>query len=199
MTHTKAENVDMLADAVRHAAAQLSAKAVAALASNPVAVASALAATATTLGAPSVKCGREEVIAGAEPVILDDAAAEARLGSHTRKSREVNLLSSDEVAERAGVKSRQSIHDWLKKGRIIGWEGAKRGLVFPAAQLDERGRPLAGLEQIRPFFADGYAAWVWLTTPLRALEGDEPLDRLRERDVEQVVAAALGDAQGDFG
>ena len=52
------------------------------------------------------------------------------------------------MAERVGLKTRQSVHDWLKKGRIVGWRGARRGHVFPAAQLDERGRPLDGLDRV---------------------------------------------------
>ena len=52
------------------------------------------------------------------------------------------------MAERVGLKTRQSVHDWLKKGRIVGWRGARRGHVFPAARLDERGRPLDGLDRV---------------------------------------------------
>lgn len=48
-------------------------------------------------------------------------------------------------------------------------------------------------------FGDGYAAWVWLTTPSSALDGETPLSMLREGDLERVFEAAQGDAQGDFG
>lgn len=80
----------------------------------------------------------------------------------------------------------------------MGWSGAKRGFVFPAEQLDNRGRLVEGLEQVLPLFDEGYAAWVWLTTPSAALDGQTPLSRLREGALEQVLAAARGDAQGDF-
>ena len=56
-----------------------------------------------------------------------------------------NLLTSEEFASRAGLKTRQSVHAWLKKGRIIGWQGAKRGYVLPDGQFDERGRLKGGV------------------------------------------------------
>ena len=67
-------------------------------------------------------------------------------------------LPSDELASRVGLKTRQSVHDRLKKrGRIVGWQGARRGYVFPAGQLDERGRPLEGLDRLAGLLHDGYA------------------------------------------
>lgn len=198
MAQTKAQNVDELADAVRKAAKRFSATAVAALAANPTAVASALAATASTLGATNSDVAKTESVGDAKSALLDEAEAQRRLDARTRKGRETDLLTSDELAKRTGLKTRQSVHGWLKKGRVLGWEGAKRGVVFPAGQLDTRGRPLAGIERIAAHFPDGYAAWVWLTTPLNALDGATPLSLLRDGDVEGVVAAAQGDAQGDF-
>ena len=68
-----------------------------------------------------------------------------RIAGHTRTGTMENPLTSAQLAELVGLKTRQSVHDWLKKGRIIGWLGAKRGYVFPAGQLDKRGRPVKGL------------------------------------------------------
>ena len=198
MAHSKAENVDELTAVVRNAAEHLNAGAIAALVANPMAVASALAITASTLSTPKTRSGSIESIAGATPVLDGDKESRERLDARTKKGRETGLLTSDGLAERAGLKTRQSIHDWLKKGRVLGWEGAKRGLVFPEGQLDERGRPLKGIDLIAELFPDGYAAWVWLTTPLRALDGTTPLSLLRKGEVDRVVAAARGDAQGDF-
>ena len=90
------------------------------------------------------------------------------------------------------------MHDWLKKGRIVGWRGARRGHVFPAAQLDERGRPLDGLDRVAGLFDDGYAAWVWLTTELSSLDGAAPLTLLAGGEIDRVAKAAKGDYQGDF-
>ena len=108
------------------------------------------------------------------------------------------LLTSDELAERLGLKTRQSVHDWLNKGRIVGWRGARRGHVFPAEQLDARGRPFDGLDRVARMFDDGYAAWVWLTTELSSLDGGKPLTLLAGGEIDRVVKAAEGDRQGDF-
>jgi hypothetical protein len=103
-----------------------------------------------------------------------------------------------ELAARVGLKTRQSVHDWLKKGRIAGWRGAKRGYVFPADQFDERGRPLEGLDRVIALFGDGYAAWTWLTTELASLDGATPLGLLAGGEIDRVAQAAKGDRQGDF-
>ncbi len=97
------------------------------------------------------------------------------------------LLTSDELAERVGLRTRQSVHDWLKRDRIVGWRGARRGHVFLAAQLEERGRPL-----------DGHAAWAWLTTELSSLDGATPLTLLAAGETDRVARAAEGERQGDF-
>ena len=59
--------------------------------------------------------------------------------------------------------------------------------------------PVDGLERIVPFFGDGYAAWIWLTTPRPSLDGVEPLVLLNQGECDRVIAAAAGDMQGDFG
>ncbi len=199
MAHTKAENVQDLEAIVRRAAAKLPAAGVARLVKNADAVEAALVSVAATLGAGrrSSKTTVETVgQSGAKRVDADEARK--RLDARTTRADERNLLTSDEMAERLGLKTRQSVHDRLKSGRLIGWEGARRGYVLPAGQLDDRDKPLAGLDIVRGHFPDGYSAWVWLTTPLKALDGDRPLDRLRAGDAAHVASAATGDAQGDF-
>ena len=117
---------------------------------------------------------------------------------HTPSGGDEELLTSDQLAARMGLKTRQSVHNWLRQRRVIGWRGAKRQYVFPADQIDERGRPLTGIEPIFAHFGDGYAAWVWLTTPLPALDGQEPLQLLRTGERDRVMVAVQGDMQGDF-
>ena len=120
------------------------------------------------------------------------------MAARTRESAPETLLTSDELAERVGLKTRQSVHDWLKKGRIVGWRGARRGHVFPAGQLDERGQPFEGLDRVAGLFGDGYTVWVWLTTELSSLDGAKPLTLLAGGEIDRVVKAAEGDRQGDF-
>jgi hypothetical protein len=199
MAQTKTENIDELTVLVRRAAKRLSAEAVAALVAHPTALTSALAATASTVAIERSEVGELETIGSSEPALVSRSEAGRRLAVRTKAQAERGLLSSDELAARAGLKTRQSVHDWLKKGRVIGWQGAKRGYVFPAGQLDGRGRPLRGIERVVARFPDGYAAWGWLITPLAALDGASPLSLLKQGRVEPVIAAAQGDAQGDFG
>ena len=139
-----------------------------------------------------------ETIAGTEPGRVEASEVKRQLSRRTRVGEEKELLTSGELAERVGLKTRQSVHDWLRKGKIIGWLGAKRGYAFPAGQLDDRGRPPEGLDQIVSRFEDGYAAWVWLTTPRPSLDGTKPLTLLQKGESNRVVAAAEGDMQGDF-
>ena len=199
MTPTKGTETRELEEVLHDAAGRLSPMHVAALVAHPEAVRSALAAAADALSTG----GREqrasgEAIEGSVPLPVDTEEANRRLAALTRTGAPETLLTSEEIAARAGLKTRQSVHDWRRKGRIVGWQNARRGYVFPAAQLDERNRPLPGLDRVAGLFADGYAAWVWLTTPRPSLDGATPLTVLARGEIEPVAEAARGDLQGDF-
>jgi len=198
MARAGGEKVRELEGVLHEVAGRLSPTHVAALVAHPDAVRSALAVAADVLAMDDEARSGMETIAAAEPVRLGADEAVARVAARTREGAPETLLTSDELAERVGLKTRQSVHDWLKKGRIVGWRGARRGHVFPAAQLDERGRPLDGLDRVTGLFDDGYAAWVWLTTELTALDGARPLTLLAGGEIDRVAKAAEGDRQGDF-
>jgi len=100
------------------------------------------------------------------------------------------FLTSDEIATRLNVKTRQTVHDWRSRGSILGWQGAKRGYVYPARQLDSRGLPLPDVAQVVAIFGDHYSAWEWLTTPHASLNGAEPLRLLREGLADLVLSVA---------
>ncbi len=192
------EKMRELEGVLHEAAGRLSPAHVAVLVAHPDAVRSALAVAANVLTLDDARGPALETIAGAEPVRVGAEEAAGRLAGRTRGSAPETLLTSDELASRVGLKTRQSVHDWLKKGRIVGWRGARRGHVFPAGQLDERGRPFDGLDRVVGLFGDGYAAWVWLTTELSSLEGAKPLTLLAGGEIDRVAKAAEGDRQGDF-
>lgn len=139
-----------------------------------------------------------KIIKGERLHRISAAKAKKELARRTIPIEEENLLTSDELAVRVGLKTRQSVHDWRRKGKIVGWRRAKRGYVFPEGQLDERGRPPEGLEKVVSYFGDGYTAWFWLTTPRNSLDGMDPLALLRKGEIDRVVDAAIGDRQGDF-
>lgn len=190
--------LEVLANVVQQTVRDLGPHAVATLVAHPDAVRAALAVAADALGTKSTEEG-VVVIRGDESRLVRKAEAGRRIAERTRTGKDEDLLTSEQFADCAGLKTRQSVHDWLRKGRIIGWQGAKRGYVFPARQFDERGQLLEGLDRIAALFEDGYAAWRWLSAPVTALDGAEPLDLLRGGEVALVEAAAKGDLQGDFG
>ena len=183
---------------LHEAAGRLSPAHVAALIAHPDAVRSALAVAADVLTLDDARRPERETIGGDVPRRIDVEEAAGRLAARTHKGEAETLLTSDELAARVGLRTRQSVHDWLKKGRIVGWRGARRGHVFPAGQLDERGRPFEGLDRLAGLFDDGYAAWVWLTTELSSLDGATPLTLLAGGEIDRVAKAAEGDRQGDF-
>ena len=171
---------------------------VAALVAHPDALRSALAVAANALSMNDEEWLGAETVTGDSPVRVATGEAAARTVERTGKGTTGTLLTSDEMAERVGLKTRQSVHDWLKKGWIVGWRGARRGHVFPAGQLEGRGRPLVGLDRVAGLFDDGYTAWVWLTTELSSLDGATPLELLAEGEIARVAKAAEGERQGDF-
>ena len=139
---------DELEGMLHAAAGRLSDAHVAALVAHPEVVCSALAAAADALTAKNRERSGVEMIAGSASTTVDANEAERRLAARTRGGAPEDLLTSEELAARAGLRTRQSVHDWRRKGRIVGWQNARRGYVFPAAQLDERNRPLAGLDRV---------------------------------------------------
>ena len=198
MAQVRGQKMRELESVLHEAAGRLSPAHVAALVAHPDAVRSALAVAANVLTPDDEGRSGIETIEGAEPVRVEAEEASGRMAGRTREGAPETLLTSDELASRVGLKTRQSVHDWLKKGRIVGWRGAKRGHVFPAGQLDARERPFDGLDRVVGLFDDGYAAWIWLTTELSSLDGAKPLTLLARGEIDRVAKAAEGDRQGDF-
>ena len=72
-----------------------------------------------------------------------------------------DMLSSDAMAERLGV-SREAIHQKRRRGELLGIEGAKRGVRFPAWQLDADGLPLAALRDLHDALGAPWAVFRFL-------------------------------------
>ena len=130
---------------------------------------------------------------------VSDADAVQRLDTLTAPVRAERLLTSEEIGRVLGVKSRQTVLSLQAGGKLLGWQGAKRGTLFPAAQLDAANRPIPHLAAIRPHFTNDEALWDWLNIPMGELDGRTPMNALRVGNVEAVEALALSFAQGDFG
>ncbi len=210
MAHTTQLNTEYLAQEFRRVAQDLSPSVLDFLRDHPEALSGALSVFVGTVSTMAAVCRRGDLVRtysgaagqvdGVEPTLLSQEEAERRLAQRVR-SRTVStgsLLTTEQVREHTTLKTRKSVHDWRRTGRIIGWQGAKRGYAFPAEQFDDRGQPLEGLQCVCDHFPDGYSAWIWMTTPLESLDGDTPLDQLRDGQISRVARAAQGNAQGDF-
>ncbi len=180
--------------AVNKVSKDLSDTVLSALAEHPDALRAALAVAGDAL---SSRPDGVEVLRGKKSARVSPEVAERQIVARTRPDTETEVLTADEVARRIGLKTRQSVHDWLKK-KILGWQGAKRGYVFPAGQFDERGRPPAGLAEVMAITGGAFETWHWLICESPALDGASPLQCLRAGELERVLMAAEGAAQGDF-
>lgn len=202
MTTTATRDTETLINMLRAAAADLSPSVINALVARPDAVRGALAATGALLARDAAGRSTHDEIETIE-LVAEPSRSPEEVGRIVEARTipyepDEEVLSSNEVAARLGLKSRQSVHDWLRKGKIVGWQTAKRGYMFPVRQLDERNRPIEGLGDIVALFEDAYAAWLWLTTPRNALDGEEPLAVLARGQRDRVIDAAEGRLQGDF-
>ena len=141
-----------------------------------------------------------ETIEGAKPCLIDEQQANELIEANTQEMEDMeDLLTSTQIAVLAGLNHHQVVHDWLKKGHIVGWKNARHDYVFPAGQFDKHGQPIKRLDRITQLFDAAYEMWYWLTTPNDALDGAEPLALLHKGEVARVKAAAKGYLQGDVG
>ncbi|MER9949657.1 hypothetical protein [Mesorhizobium sp. M0047] len=85
--------------------------------------------------------------------------------------------------------ARSTLHRWQRRGEIIALRKGGRKHVFPLAQFVD-GRPVAGIRAVLSLISNPRLAWLWLTRPSADLEGQVPIDLLRQDQVEEVVKAA---------
>jgi len=110
---------------------------------------------------------------------------------------EDDMLSAEAFADLLGV-SRVTVNTKRQNGQVLGLDGAKRGFRFPSWQLDRDGRPYAALQKLHEILGGAWAAYRFLVTPHGALDGRTGIDALKRGQDEEVIAAAEGDARGDF-
>lgn len=82
-----------------------------------------------------------------------DAAAELLAGP--------DMLSSDQIAERLGL-SREAVLQKRRRGELLGIEGAKRGVRFPAWQVGPDGLPIAALRELHDVLGEPWAVFRFL-------------------------------------
>jgi hypothetical protein len=141
--------------------------------------------------APAV---RELQGAGLGPLISAEAGL-AKLDVITQDDEstdwaESELLGAGEAAERLGV-ARTTLDNWRRSRKALAFRKGVRNFVYPMRQF-ARMKPVDGLDQVRPYFADDEGAWEWLVTANRMIGGNAPVDWLRKGRVDEVVRAAEG-------
>ena len=97
-----------------------------------------------------------------------------------------------DIETKFGTK-RSTLHDWQKRGAVIGLLKGARKHVFPLAQFVD-GRPVEGMTAVTRIIKNPRVAWQWLIQRKPSI-GGSPLDRLKKGRLDEVVAAA----QRDFG
>ncbi|MBX9907825.1 MAG: hypothetical protein K2Z25_03855 [Beijerinckiaceae bacterium] len=93
--------------------------------------------------------------------------------------------------ERIFGTKRSTLHEWQKRGAVIGLLKGERKHVFPLAQFVD-GRPVEGMPQVTRIIGQPRVAWQWLTQTKPSL-GEKPLDALRNGRLDEVLDAASRD------
>ena len=123
--------------------------------------------------------GRKRVAAYATPVRLEDWAG--------------SVAGPGKIERDFGTR-RSTLHDWQKRGAVIGLLKGERKHVYPLAQFID-GRPIEGMVRVTKIIANPRAAWLWLTRPHSTGDKTPPLERLKQGRIAEVAAAA----ERDFG
>lgn len=126
----------------------------------------------------SIEEGRRRIAVLTKPARLEDWAGP--------------VAGPGDIEKMFGTK-RSTLHEWHKRGAVIGLLKGERKHVFPLAQFVD-GRPIEGMPQVMKIIGNPRAAWHWLIQPKPSI-GGAPLDQLKKGNLGEVVAAA----ERDFG
>ncbi|MGV1963758.1 hypothetical protein FY133_26600 (plasmid) [Agrobacterium tumefaciens] len=95
-----------------------------------------------------------------------------------------------DIEKKFGTK-RSTLHDWHKRGAVVGLLKGERKHVFPLAQFVD-GRPVEGLPQVTRIIRNPRVAWQWLIQSKPSI-GGTPLDNLKKGNLDEVLDAAARD------
>ncbi|MER8438809.1 DUF2384 domain-containing protein [Mesorhizobium sp. M1312] len=84
---------------------------------------------------------------------------------------------------------RSTLHWWQRHNDVIALRKGARKHVFPLAQFID-GRPAPGIRQVLSLIANPRPAWLWLTSPSPRLDGQIPIEMLRQDLAAEVIWAA---------
>lgn len=133
---------------------------------------------------------------------LETALGEARERGEARAAELLaapEMLGADDFAKLIGA-TRETVRKKLKRREILGLQGAKRGVRYPAWQVTRDGGLLPSLPKLFELLGDSpWAVFRFLTQSSPAFGGEPPKERLRIGRVNEVLDLAESHARGDFG
>ena len=105
------------------------------------------------------------------------------------------LLTTSQVAELLGVRTRQAVNDRVKRHRILALPGRERELTYPAFQFGRDGKPYRAMAPVLGALASARLAphtiASWFVTPQDDLEDATPAGWMAENQpVDRLVTAA---------
>lgn len=103
------------------------------------------------------------------------------------------LLTSGDL-QKLGGRSRQAVHELVKRRRLLALP-ARGGALFPAFQVDRRGRPRPGMAEVLAAFEGAVESPLtvasWFRTPQPLLDDRTPADWMAAGDdLSRLLAAA---------
>ncbi len=137
----------------------------------------------------------DESIPAAAQRALGQRAALLAAGLYEWKQQVGPTLTGRQLKILLGIKTRQGVHDLLKRGRLLALEAQSGQWVYPSFQFNERGRPHAVMTEVLAHFAGAdvspHTIASWFTSPQALLDGNTPAVWLkRGGEPERVVEAA---------
>jgi hypothetical protein len=88
------------------------------------------------------------------------------------------LLDAEQTRLLLGVKSRQAVHDLVRRGRLLRVNDSAGRALYPANQFDEHGRPFEVVGDVISSFASaGVSPWAvasFFGSPQRELDAQTP-------------------------
>jgi hypothetical protein len=109
-----------------------------------------------------------------------------------------DTLSSNEIATKLNT-SRETINAWRKAGRILGVEGVRRGVRYPAAQIGPNLAPLPGIADIiSAFDGDHWSAWRLLSSRINEMGGLTGFEVLRAKRKADLISLLHARSYGSF-
>jgi hypothetical protein len=85
--------------------------------------------------------------------------------------------------------SRSSLNRWQRRNYVIALRSGGRKHVFPLAQFVD-GRPATGIVDVLNLFSNQRLAWLWLIRPNSELDGQIPIELLKQELRDAVIEAA---------